>query len=384
MQIEHLTADHHQEWNAFIAKEPSFALLQSWEWGEFKSRMDWKVFRIAVRENGHILAGAQLLIKSLPMGLGSIAYIPRGPIGSWLDDQFTPLLFSEVHKISRYHRAIFLKIEPPLLMDGALNSKLNRYCFFASQQPNQPQATLILDLTQDMDSILKSMRKKTWQYIKNSVRAGVTVKRGDEKDIASLYDLLRITGKREHFPVPARNYLEEEWHTFAKHQQYVLLMAFYQNQLLAVRTVHRSGVHAAEFHAGSTGNCHHLHPNHLLVWEAIKWAIEQGCQTYDLWGIPDEISQLKVEKDSAIPDRHDDLWGVYQFKRGFTKNVVCYVGAYDYVYNQPMYGLISKTFFSQKMREQVLHRVDSLKHGKSRSKGISESPESQNHCQENQ
>lgn len=50
MQVKHISANQREEWNAFAAREPSFALLQSWEWGEFKENLGWKVYRIAVLE----------------------------------------------------------------------------------------------------------------------------------------------------------------------------------------------------------------------------------------------------------------------------------------------------------------------------------------------
>jgi peptidoglycan pentaglycine glycine transferase (the first glycine) len=358
MHVKLLTADQSEEWNALAVRESSFVLMQSWEWGEFKSRLGWKVFRIAVLENEQVVAGAQLLIRLVPMGLGSIAYVPRGPIGHWLDDQTASLLFSELHKISRHYRAIFLKIEPPVIMDPDVHTRLSQYGFQASTQTNQPRATLILDLTRDLGVVLKSFRKKTRQYIGNSIRAGVVVKKGDDHDISALYDLVRMTGRLEHFSTPGRRYFEQEWQTFSRKQQYSLLMAFYQDQLLAVRTVHRFGRHAAEFHAGSKGRYSHLYPNYLLTWEAITWAKNQGCETYDLWGIPDEIAQLESENSTTIPSRHDGLWGVYQFKRGFTKNIVCYLGAYDYIYSQSLFGLMSKALMKQNRRERVVHWID--------------------------
>jgi hypothetical protein len=36
MQVIHVQSDRREEWNTFVAQERSFALLQSWEWGEFK------------------------------------------------------------------------------------------------------------------------------------------------------------------------------------------------------------------------------------------------------------------------------------------------------------------------------------------------------------
>jgi peptidoglycan pentaglycine glycine transferase (the first glycine) len=119
-------------------------------------------------------------------------------------------------------------------------------------------------------------------------------------------------------------------------------MAHYQDRLLAVRTAYCFGQHAAEFHAGSMDHPLNLAPNYLLVWEAIKWAKAQGCSTYDLWGIPDEIGWVISEGDDMPePVRADGMWGVYQFKRGFGKNIVSYIGAYDYVYGNSLYALAS-------------------------------------------
>ncbi len=54
-----------------VAEEPLFGLLQSWEWGEFKRELGWKVFRIAVKDDrGRIIAGAQMLIEAIAFRTG--------------------------------------------------------------------------------------------------------------------------------------------------------------------------------------------------------------------------------------------------------------------------------------------------------------------------
>jgi hypothetical protein len=50
----------------------------------------------------------------------------------------------------------------------------------------------------------------------------------------------------------------------------VLLMALYDDELLAARTVYRFGSHAAEFHAGSRDDAASMNPDYLLVWEGIR------------------------------------------------------------------------------------------------------------------
>jgi lipid II:glycine glycyltransferase (peptidoglycan interpeptide bridge formation enzyme) len=68
-------------------------------------------------------------------------------------------------------------------------------------------------------------------------------------------------------------------------------------------------------------------PNHLLQWEAIRWAKARGCTTYDFWGAPDEL----VETDS--------MWGVWKFKEGFGGAFVRHLGAWDYAPSPILYRL---------------------------------------------
>lgn len=361
MRVAYITADRREEWNAFVAHEPSFALLQSWEWGQFKEKLGWKAYRIAVEEQGQIVASAQMLIKLVPLGLVSMAYVPRGPVGDWLDEGITSQLLSELHRVARHHRAVFLKIEPPLLNDPVTCQILQRHHFRASSYTNHPRATIIVDLTQNLDHILKQMRKKTRQYIRRAARKGVTVRIGGREDLPAFYNLMQITGRRAGFPPRVHDYHEHQWRTFADNNQTVLFMAFYQDQLLAVRTAYYFGNHAAEFHAGSLSEYTNLRPNYLLVWEAIKWAKAQGCDTFDLWGIPDEVGQAVYEgKEPPKPNRTDGLWGVYRFKRGLSKNIVYYIGAYDYVYSPLLYALITNRFLNRNTLDRIAAWMDSL------------------------
>jgi lipid II:glycine glycyltransferase (peptidoglycan interpeptide bridge formation enzyme) len=172
-----------------------------------------------------------------------------------------------------------------------------------------------------------------------------------------------VTGQREHFPIRIWEYYEKEWQILSKENCCILLMAFYENQLLAVRTAYCFGRHAAEFHAGSISYTSNLHPNYLLVWEAIQWAKKQGCVTYDLWGIPNEIGTSFCNGNSVpIVDRTDGLWGVYRFKSGFSKNIVAYVGAYDYVYQPQLYTFISNKIVRGDTLDRIMTWMDSIKH----------------------
>jgi peptidoglycan pentaglycine glycine transferase (the first glycine) len=362
VQVTDITAGRREEWNAFVAQELSFALLQSWEWGEFKEKLGWKAFRIAVEQQGRIVAGAQMLIKPAPLGLASVAYIPRGPVGDWLDETVAPKLLSELHQVARQHKAIFLKIEPPLLHDPAICHVLQQYNFRASPYANQPQATIMVDLGPDVDDILQQMHRKTRYSVRYGAKHGVTTRIGDQVDLPAFHALMQMTGQRGQFSPRFLEYYEGEWQTFFDRKQVALLMAYYQDQLLAVRMAFRFGSYAADIHAASSGEHLNLRANYLLVWEAIKWAKAQGCRTYDLWGIPNKVGQIISEgKDPPETERTDDLWGVYHFKRSFSRNIVCYVGTYDYVYSPMIYSLSTNRFFNTDTLDQIATRMDALR-----------------------
>jgi lipid II:glycine glycyltransferase (peptidoglycan interpeptide bridge formation enzyme) len=103
------------------------------------------------------------------------------------------------------------------------------------------------------------------------------------------------------------------------------------------------GEHAATFHAGSLNAYRNLKAGYLMMWTAMSWAREQGCRTFDLWGIPDEVGELTARGEPIPTGRTGELWGVYYYKRAFRGRVVYYVGAYDYVYSPLPYQALEFT-----------------------------------------
>jgi len=362
VEVTHIPADRREEWNQFVAQEPSFGLLQSWEWGEFKQKLGWKAYRIAVKKQGQIVAGAQMLIKSMPLVMASVAYVPRGPIGEWLEDGITSQILCEMHRVARNHRAIFLRIEPPLLNDPVTCQRLQHHHFRASPCTNQPPATIIMDLTQDLDKVLAQMHHKTRYNIRYATKKGVTVRLGGLEDLAAFYQLIKTTGRRAGFTPRTLYYYRCQWEMFADLGQMRLFLASYQGKIIAANMCVRFGEHAVFLNGASSGEHKNVMPNHLLMWEAIQWAKTQKCRTFDLWGIPDEVGQMACEgKEPPVTDRKDGLWGVYRFKRGFSKNVVFYTGAHDYVYSPLLYALTTNKFVSGRMLDRIAVWMDSLR-----------------------
>jgi lipid II:glycine glycyltransferase (peptidoglycan interpeptide bridge formation enzyme) len=331
-----------QQWNDFTASAPAFSLMQSYEWGEFKERLGWKAIRLAAKQRGQISGVAQLLIKRIPLGLFSVGYIPRGPVVNWEDRITTTALLEGLHQVAREHRALFLRIEPPVLHSPQAHLTLEQYGFQATGQTNQPRCTLILDLRADLDTLFANLPKKTRYHIQACQRKGVISRRGQERDLATFYRLMAATSKRKGFAIRSQRYYEQEFKAFARQDRAALFLGDYEDQTIVVEMPFVFGRYGAALH-GASSNVHRKLPtSDLLTWEGIKWAKRQGCQSYDLWGVPDKVGELMTAGKPIPRDKRGGLWGVYYFKRGFGGEIVYYVGAYDYVYVRPAYAWATK------------------------------------------
>lgn len=324
-------------WNEFVARWPDFELMQSYEWGAYKETLGWQVTRLVVEQNGQWVAGVQMLIKPLPLSLTSLVYVPRGPLLFWNDEAVTKTLLEAMHTVARRHRAISLKIEPPLRFTPDMQQPLQACGFQRSQFTNQPQCSMLIDLTPDLDTILANMHKTTRYNIRYSAKQGVVVREATETDFDAFYHLMEITSRRAGFPARSKTYYLQEWDTFAPLGRLKLFVATYQDEVLAVRMPAAMGSKAATFHSASSDAHRNLKPNELLMWESLKWAKSQGCTVYDVWGIPNEVGEHLCEGKPLPEKQEGGLWGVYNFKRGFGGQVVYYVGAYDYVYSKPLH-----------------------------------------------
>ena len=76
------------------------------------------------------------------------------------------------------------------------------------------------------------------------------------------------------------------------------------------------------------------------------------------WGVPDEVQPAADGRQPEPPQRHDGLWGVYQFKRGFGAQVVRYAGAYDLALVPGVYSLYSAAMVNRTVWERAAARLD--------------------------
>ena len=314
------------DWNQFLSRHPNAHLLQTGEWGELKSAFGWKPVRLMNGEEG-----VQILFRRLPLGL-TVGYIPKFSIRS--DDfTFSQELWHEVDSVCRKNRAIFLKLEPDLWQDSQANQlQITNYRLRISPHNIQPPRTIIIDIKGNEEEILARMKQKTRYNIRLAEKKGVIVRAW--ADIESFHKMMLITGGRDGFGVHSLEYYQRAYDLLHPKQMGELLVTEYEGKPLAALFVARNGNRAYYLYGASTDEERNRMPTYMLQWEAMKWARACGCEEYDLWGVPDEHEGTL---EANFETRHDGLWGVYRFKRGFGGELKRAVQAMDRVYNPLLY-----------------------------------------------
>lgn len=330
-----------EEWDDFVLSKGGH-LLQSWGWGDFKSRFGWEVARFVARdEAGKQLDGVvQVLLRDFP--LGKMAYVPKGPVADPEDEDTWRRLLTMLRSFGRERGVVFLKVEPDREEEPPLAELLASEGFRPAKHAIQPRSTMVVSLEGDPEEILLRMKSKTRYNIRLAERKGVTVREGGEEDIPLFYRLLEETGERDAFAVHEEEYYLQAWRIFGPQERVKLLLAHYGEELLAGLMVFAFGSRAWYLYGGSSDRHRNRMPNHLLQWRAMCWARERRCSTYDLWGIPEEAGLGREEDVEALLER-GGLWGVYRFKRGFGGRVIRYA-SYDHVYSRFLYWLGMRVF----------------------------------------
>lgn len=322
------------QWDAFVASSPHAHILQTSRWGELKARFDWSADRVAVLRDQRLVAGALVLFRTLPMRLGTLAYIPKGPLVDFADDELCAELLHGLDRLMKRHRAILLKIEPDHLADLHFSTRLAALGFRPSPQTIQPPRTITIDLARDDDAILAAMHPKTRYNVRLAGKKDVIVREATAADLPAFTGLMTITGERDGFAIHSAEYYAAAFELFGATDQSRLFVATFEDQVIAGLFVFALGYRAWYFYGASGEAERQRMPNHALQWAAMQWAKLRGCTEYDLWGIPDED---EATLEAHYLDRSDDLWGVYRFKRGFGGKVVRFAGAYDRVYDPLLY-----------------------------------------------
>ena len=315
-------------WDQFVIAQPRAHLLQLSAWGALKSQFEWERQSVALGSGDQIQAGALVLLKRLPLGLGKMAY---APMGGYAENETQYVMLWDA--IRSQMGAAFIKLEPGHFAPGH-TPDFAAMGFKQSPQTIQPPRTIVINIADADEVILGHMNQGTRRKIRKSLKSGIEYDEGSRADIGDFSRLMDQTGARNAFGVHNESYFESVFDLLLPTYGSFLL-ARHNGDLLAAIMVFALGDTAWYLYGASSRGRGNLYATYGIQWAAIQWAKEHGCRYYDLWGVPDHD---EATLEAQFNERRDGLWGVYGFKRGWGGEVRRSLGAWDKAFNPLVYA----------------------------------------------
>lgn len=321
-------------WDSFLQECGDAHHEQSSLWAQVKARYGWECVRFTVNKDREIVGGAQILKRRIRW-VGSIGYLSRGPIIALPDEKLRVTIMTQLQHIARLERLLVLIVTPPY--EGRkITAVLESMGFLPKPEILPPsnllRATLILDLSQPIDAIMAGMRRTTRWGGRKGQREGIVVRIGNGDDVETFTNLMWALCKRRNVSPspPQRDFFAELWRVFHPGEGMKIFMAEFDKKPVSAAVVFTFGKTARIWKVGWAGDHPERCPNHVLYWEAIKWAKENGYRNFDFVWIDKKAAEL-VLRGETVPASSEH--GMAFFKLGFGGKLVLVPDTYCKFYH---------------------------------------------------
>ena len=263
-------------------------LRQSLEYGKYLKSLGWQIEK---------LGKEQVFIRKIPL-LGNLIKIQRIT---------PPIPFSEIEKLVKKYHAFQVIIEPA----GGYKLTANSYPFQyrTLKSPFIPTKTLIKDIKDSEQEIFDSLSKNKRRDIRSAEKNGLLIREGSIENFFQL--------KKEYllkkFILPIGTHKEIKLTCDAFKEKAKILVAEWQGKIVGGAILLFYDETAYYWQAAASDKGKKLLAPTLIVWEAIKLAKKEKCESFDFEGIYDE----------RFPENHSWL-GFTHFKEGFRGKEILY------------------------------------------------------------
>ncbi|MBU4338982.1 peptidoglycan bridge formation glycyltransferase FemA/FemB family protein [Patescibacteria group bacterium] len=329
MLFRSATKEEENVWNELIIANPDGGhFLQSFQWGEFKAKWEWKPQRFILEENnGKKLAIQILKRKTL---LGWIWYCPKGPNLSSFSSSQWPRILKSLKETARKNNVLLIKIEPEVIENQEEIKKYESFGLLKSRLDLQFKATTFVDLKKTEEEILAGFKQKTRYNIRLAQKHGIIVEENSSQEgIQIMYDLYEETSTRANFSMRPKEYILSYWKKCIETNCGKIFIASLNGNPLAALFTYRLGKKIWYKDGGSSGNSKKTMSPYALQWSVMQWAKKNGLETYDMVAVPP-----KSERSEKSP-----WWGLYKFKSGFNPNITEFVGCLDLPIKKHSYSI---------------------------------------------
>lgn len=383
-----------EEFNEFSKNNEQGIFFQSSYWGELKKMNGWIPHIVGVKEGYNIKGASLLLAKKIPVFNKYIFYAPRGYLLNYKDELFLEDFTKKIVRYVKKNKGIFIKINPNIeyqkrdidgnVVEGFNNQKIIDNLKKLGYKHNgftitygtdlEPRWWSVLDLkNKTEEEILKNMRGTTRWGINNSYKHGLKLVEIDETRIDEFKKLMEHTSERRGFIDRPISYYKKMYESFSKDKNIKILLVEldleenlkslneqlintenklnkttkegaikeYESQITAIKKkidddkeliknygnniVVAGGLfmlfgrQVVSLFGASYREFMKFNGQYFLNYEMIKYALNNGYDKFNFFGITGEFNE------------ESDMYGLFNFKRGFGAEVVELIGEFDLI-----------------------------------------------------
>ena len=288
--------------------------------------------RILVREQGKIVAGAQMQTRSLRR-FGKMGYITHGPClrthDAFLEDAVITGLKQHARRIGVRCIVAGLPYDGHYVVPGLMAAGFRpKPVLFP---PHFLEVTAVIDLAQEPEQIFAAMRRRTRRNVREALKRGVSVIEQNGDGLMEFQKLMLALCKRRNVtPNPASlKFFLELWERFRPKGWIRLFFAMHGSEPVSAALAFTFGNWFRVWKVGWSGRHGNLKPNEALWWQMILWARQNGYRFFDFVEVNPEEARRMASGDTDGPS----LETVTSFKLGFGAESRFLPGAYYYVFN---------------------------------------------------
>ncbi len=310
VQVDGQTAE---TWSAILEQFADANIYQTWAYGAVR----WGIRNLShlvIRQDGQVIAAAQLRIVRLPLLPAGVAYLRWGPLVNRVGQTLDPSIVGEMLKWLReefcQRRGLTLQVVPNTYSGETLSDAYEpaRHRSFPHLEITWPRyRTVLVNLESAAEVIRDRFNPKTRRHLKRAEKNGLTVEMSDQpeayREFLRLYKMMR-----------ERKQFETTLDVDEFGQMQLLLAGCARMQTFIARkdgaaigalVCSRMGNTGIYLLGATNERARDLLASYLLHWHAMLWLKAQGSLYYDLGGIDPEANS-----------------GGYEFKSGFGGNEV--------------------------------------------------------------
>lgn len=308
-------------WDKFITTHGFWSLFQSYDWGVVQEQIGFKITRLGVYENKRLIGCAQIAFVTARRG--KYLHIRQGPVfeNNIVKEAWWKPLVTYLFQIGIKEKAWFVRVSP-MINETPEHLRLLQSMRFHKAPIHAVDAEYcwILDINKQEKELLSGMRKSTRYLIRQAEKLGVAVTASNNID--EFLTLYKLTSRRQHF-VPHQG-IAEEWRQFSKNDNAFLLLARYEDKLMAGGIFLKFGKQVIYHHGASIPG--KIPASCILQWHAIRKAKSIKAAIYNFWGI------------APSNKKHHPWQGITLFKQGFGGQEMKFIHAHDLALS-PLYGV---------------------------------------------